>query len=185
MTKDRLTNEYFEWMYNLVCNSDTSYRKLLCFLHSKKFYYTVPMDENRYADGIDLRYIFGNIRGYSQQMISSLLDNEECSVLEMMVALAYRCETEIMCESELGDRIYIWFWVMLDSLGLSHMDDIRFNKLRAFDIVDTFLNRAYQSNGKGGLFTLDNPPRDLRNVEIWYQLMWYLNELDEKENRHE
>ena len=151
MTNDRLTNEYFEWMYNLVCDpDDVSYRKLLYFLHSQKFIYTIPMDENRYADGINLRYTFGDKHGYSHPMIASMLDTEECSVLEMMVALAYRCENEIMCDSELGDRTGLWFMDMLESLGIDYMDDHYFDVDTATYIIDRFLNREYDYDGRGG-----------------------------------
>lgn len=186
MTKDRLTNEYFEWMYNLVCGSeDTSYRKLLYFLHSKPFYYSVPLDDNRYADGVNLRYTFGDLNGYSNAMIASLLDTDECSVLEMMVALSYRCETEIMNNIEIGDRTGVWFMTMLESLGLIDMNDYNFDRDKCSEIIDIFLDRNYRPNGEGGLFTLSSPHKnkDLRNVEIWCQLMWYLNELDELEEK--
>ena len=42
--------------------------------------------------------------------------------------------------------------------------------------LDIFMNRKYRRNGAGGLFTLKFPPRDMRMVEIWYQMCWYLDE---------
>lgn len=58
----------------------------------------------------------------------------------------------------------------------SSMDDARFNEGRAQFIIDRFNRRAYQSNGAGGLFTLISPNVDMRQLDIWYQLMAYLNE---------
>ena len=65
---------------------------------------------------------------------------------------------------------------MLESLDLASMDDDVGVDERYFDrVVDRFLAREYEPNGKGGLFILHNCPHDLRSVEIWYQAMWYLS----------
>ena len=37
------------------------------------------------------------------------------------------------------------------------------------------MNRTYSPDGDGGLFTVRNCDRDLRNVEIWIQMCWYLD----------
>ena len=59
---DKISNEYFDWIYDLVCGerfSDRlSYRKLLMHLHNTRFRYRMSMDGNRASDGIDLRYRF-------------------------------------------------------------------------------------------------------------------------------
>lgn len=184
MNKERLENEYFDWMYEKVrwWSDDISYRKLLRFLHGQIFYYLIERDDNRYADGIGLRYLFGNTNGYSQAEIASYLDDKECSVLEMMVALSNRCENDIMTRPDEDDRTGFWFMGMIKSLGLSNMDDRNFNLIKANDILERFLERKYEPNGKGGLFTLRCCEKDLTKVEIWYQLMWYLHEVNEKEN---
>ncbi len=63
------------------------------------------------------------------------------------------------------------------NLGLGTMNDSKFNARQVHDIIDIFLNRKYRANGQGGLFIIDNPPKDLRKVEIWYQMHWYLNDI--------
>lgn len=68
------------------------------------------------------------------------------------------------------------FWNMVVSLGLAAMDDSRFSEDRAEFILDRFDSRDYQPNGAGGLFTLSHPTEDMRQIDIWYQLMAYLNE---------
>ena len=69
MTRDELNNAYFDWMYQLVCDDEysrgLSYRKLLSLLHDTDFTYTIALDGNRYDDGIDLRYRFGNCLLYT------------------------------------------------------------------------------------------------------------------------
>jgi len=181
MTSNKLNKKYFEWMYQLVCNNKRlSYRKLLSYLHNVEFIYIIEMDSNRAEDGIDLRYRFGYEQGYDNQMIFTLLDNQPCSVLEMLIALAIRCEEHIM--SNMNDnRTELWFWNMINNLGLGSMDDSNFDEDYVEDVVSRFLYRKYKPNGEGGLFTVKHCKSDLRNVEIWYQMCWYLNEVLENE----
>ena len=181
MTKKRLNDLYYKWMCNLVEHEDFPqtlyFQKLLHRLHEIEFTYIIEMDGNRASDGIALRYRFGLENGYSKELIREYLDGEPCSVLEMMVALAFRCEEHIMYDPEIGDRTGQWFWTMIVNLGLSSMDDSKFDDQFVEDVMFRFLNRRYKMNGEGGLFVLNHCKRDLRRIEIWYQLMWYLNEL--------
>lgn len=174
---NQLKVRYFNWLYDKVIHSKRSYRKLLWRLNEIPFTYILMMDENRLEDGLDLRYRFGYEDNIPQVEIVNCLDISECSVLEMMAALAIRCEESIMNDPEVGDRTSKWFMDMLDNLGLSSMDDSNFNQDAVDRKVDIFLNRQYAPDGKGGLFHLRNCTDDLRKVQIWYQMNWYLNEI--------
>lgn len=179
MTKGELCKRYYDWMCRLVCNnrySKTSYRKLLRYLDSVEFTYTIAMDDNRAADGVDLRYRFGYENDIPDSVIERYLDDHPCTVLEMMIALSLRCEEHIMDNPELGDRTGQWFWGMIVNLGLGPMTDENFDVEYSEGVMERFLNREYGPNGQGGLFTVVDTDRDLRDVEIWYQLCWYLNE---------
>ena len=125
------------------------------------------MDENRLVDGLNLRFRFADENAY-------YIDGE-CSILEMMVALSLRCEEHIMADDEIGDRTGRWFWEMIDNLGFESMYDGNFDKVYADKIIFRFLNREYEPNGDGSLFTINNRNVDLRKVEIWYQMCWYLD----------
>lgn len=179
---DRLNNEYFEWMYHLVCNDNkrkntVSYRKLLYFLHSYVFIPKIEMDDNRRVDGIYFRYRFGYENGYPDAYISEYLDTDDsCSIFEMMVALSYKVEEEITSNYMMGDRTGQWFWMMIISLGLNGMNDQNFNRSYCAEVLNNFNNRNYDFNGKGGLFTLEHPNKDMRDTDIWCQCMWYLDE---------
>lgn len=179
-TKDRINDEYFEWMSDIVCgrrySKEISYRKLLMFLHDTEFRYSIPKDRNRAEDGICLRYRFTLANDYDEFMIAEYIVGP-CSVLEMMVALAIRCEENIMDDPNVGDRTSQWFWGMISNLGLGAMSDSRFDRDYVFEIVERFLDRDYSPNGKGGLFTVRHCDKDLRKVEIWYQLCWYLDSI--------
>lgn len=176
--RDKLNNEYFEWMYGLVCNDEFGliHRKLLYFLHDTEFRHTLKQDSNRASDGIDFRYRFGYECGYSRAIIAEYLDTRPCSVLEMMISLAFRVEEQIMDDPDLGNRTGQWFWNMIVNLGLGCMTDSKFDIEYTSSVIELFLRREYESNGNGGLFTVTNTEYDMRSIEIWYQMMWYLDE---------
>lgn len=182
MTHDKVKDDYFEWLFDTVCeqrfSKQISYRKLLMYLHNKKFRYSIPNDLNRAKDGKDLRYRFALILGYRDDpdYILDILKGS-CSVLEMMVALAIRCEEAWMDDPSIGNRIGQWFWDMIKNLGLRTVTDDRFDRDYVESVINRFLNREYEPNGRGGLFTIHNCNRDLRDVEIWYQLSWYLDSI--------
>lgn len=64
---------------------------------------------------------------------------------------------------------------MITSIGLGGMSDSSFDKRYTTDCVTRLLNRDYEPNGKGGLFIIQDCEQDLREVEIWYQMNWYLD----------
>ena len=177
--RDDVNNEYFNWLYNLVCRnlySDRiSYRKLLMHLHDTEFRYVILRDKNRAEDGYNLRYRFADEYTYIDDADTYI--SGPCSVLEMMVALSIRCEDTIMDDTSYGDRTKQWFWEMINNLGLSSMNDNQYDKRFVTDVIETFLDREYKPDGRGGLFTIRNCDEDLRTMEIWYQLCWYLDSI--------
>ena len=134
------------------------------------------MDENRVDDGVELRYRFVREEGIPDAEIATNLDNRECSVLEIMVSLAIRMEETITSDPDYGDRTSIWFWDMVDSMGLLDMDNDHFHGETVSTTLDRMIRREYASTGRGGLFTVKEPREDMRNVEIWYQMMWWLTD---------
>lgn len=178
--RDLLAGEYFKWLYRIVEPSDSpvyiSYKKLLKYLHTIEFKVVVNRDQNRAEDGISMRHRFAlELSGVSydiQDMLNCL--DGPCTVFEMIVALAVHCE-EFMDDTAYGDRTTQWFWTMISNLGLSSMVDQRFDAEYVDEKIDIFLNRRYDPDGRGGLFRIRNCDRDLRDVEIWYQMCWYLN----------
>lgn len=181
MTRYISNIEYFDWMYNLVCdgtyNEGRSYQKLFKHLHKREFRYILEMDANRADDGVELRYRFAYDNDYDYESVRRYLGDRECSVLEMMMALAIRCEDDYMGDPDIGDRTGKWFFDMINSLGLKDMYDRRFDADHVDDIIDRFLDRKYKRNGEGGLFTTTDRSRDMRRAEIWYQMCWYLDDL--------
>jgi hypothetical protein len=72
-----------------------------------------------------------------------------------------------------------WAWVLLNNLGLHRAADplSRRSVKRVNDILDRCMWRTYSPDGRGGFFPLESPQQDQTEVEIWYQMMAYINEL--------
>jgi hypothetical protein len=160
--------EYVNWLIEYVTTGarkrhiDRAHRAILRDLYSIEFTWILDMDENRAIDGLEMRGRFGIDLG-----------DWPCSMLEMMVALAIR-EDNIMgyyISEDCGPDT--WFWEQMDNSGLSNchsMDEVQI-------VVDRINNREYSERGEGGLFFVPEPRRDLREVDIWYQMQWHLAQL--------
>lgn len=165
--------KYLDWLLDHVCEDDYhrySYQKLFSLMFDKPFEWFVKNDGNRAIDGEELRDQY-----FYETGLDSCKDGP-CSILEMFVALAIRCENDIMYDPDLGDRTYIWFWTMMENLELDDLDDNSFSYEIAEDILDMFLSRQYCKDGYRGPFYINHCRVDLRKVELWYQLNYYLQE---------
>lgn len=169
LPKDDKEEIYFRELYDRITDGrcvTISYYKLFRLLHDVEFSWSILMDKNRYSDGIQMRRELG---------FEDVKDG--CSVLEMMIALCIRAETEIMDNPQIGDRTGNWFFRMLNNMGISTYDDNHFDEDECLEIINRFLDREYEPNGKGGLFYIRNTTADLRNMEIWIQMLWYMDTL--------
>lgn len=157
-------DEYFDWLMRRVdASNQGNYYFLLHTMYEKEFYPVVVMDENRESDGLGLREGFDH--------------SGPCTVLEVMVAIAHRISEDIYPgEPTWGDNVPYWFWVMVDNLGLKKQTNERFDREEVLYILDRFVNREYEFDGRGGLFPRKNAEKDQRDVEIWYQMHGYLME---------
>lgn len=172
--------EYFQYLCRFVRGKKqskyASYDKLLLYLHSVEFTWTIDMDSNRAEDGKALRRRFCYEKGLPPETTRLSLSGP-CSVLEMMIALADRCEKHIMADNDIGDRTGQWFWGMIVNLGLGGMTDKKYDEELTRRVISRLLARNYEPDGTGGLFTVHDNRFDLRSVEIWFQAMWYLDEI--------
>lgn len=168
-----MDERYFEWIVRLVCGGNARkerrYRNLLAYLDERPFIYSLEMDENRARDGVDLRHRYALETGRRIPRY-----DRPCSVLEMMAALAFRCEEHIMSDPDMGDRTSVWFFEMMESVGLTSEADGAVNIRRVEKCVDRLLRREYEMDGRGGLFTIPGCRYDMRAIEIWDQAMIYL-----------
>lgn len=181
MNRKNVKDAYFEWLLELVCDGKyarrVQYRRLFQHFQETEFTYSIPMDSNRAEDGIELRSRFGSLNSYDDGMITAHFGYGHCSLLEMMAALAIRCEEHIMGDSDIGNRTGQWFWNMVINLELDQMTDSKFNEEHVNETLHRLLNREYGPNGEGGLFTVTRHTEDLREIDIWYQMCWHLDEM--------
>lgn len=182
MTEGTLDDRYFEWLYGQIAsvrnkNPARSYWNLARQLYTTRFIHFVPNDDNRALDGQELRYEF--LSETSEVEIDSSWMLLECSMLEMMIALARRAAFE--SESEAAD----WFGTFLENIEIDRYTDARYNAEIAKEVDETLERvnkRTYSQDGTGGLFPLREATQDQRTVELWYQMSAYLLEGDRVAN---
>lgn len=175
---DNLYPDYFDWLCEQIYidgrYTDESYWELAKILFDTPFEFSLAMDGNREMDALDLRAQYqGEDRFF-----------EEATVLEVLIALAQRIEN-LLDELDGEDRSVMYFWEMMDNLGLTRYSDNLFRmhpKARSNYIhqivtrLERWMNRDIDYDGHGGLFPLRNPKRDQRDVDIWYQASAYMLE---------
>ena len=181
-----MTNEYYSWLLDFVNLSDQfngqTFSNTMKILMDREFVWSVRNDDNRAFDGLDLRLYFAYDFEYPLDIWCGYLP-DYCSVLEMMVALARRCEIEIMRDPDYGDRTPVWFWEMMKNLGLEYYNDDNYDenpeksREEIEKILDIFLGRKYKKDGTGNIFVTKNSGIKMPSTEIWYQLQYDLDEL--------
>ena len=164
---------YYDWLVGYVApdyETRDIYQNVFNYLYDTDFKWFVKNDDNRAQDGLELRSTFENYTGETCDKIG------ECSVLEMMVALAIRCESDLMYDPDEGNRTSEWFWIMMENLKLNYLSDDVFDAGEFYTIIDRFLDHTYDPDGYGGPFYIHNFKGDMRKIELWSQLNYYLEE---------
>lgn len=167
---DDLDAAYLEWLQDLVGPQEQGIQhdRLLKHLLEREFVMLVPNDDNRCADGIALRKEF--VR--SGRMLPTHHWMElGCSVLEMLIGVARHLS--FTAEGEVGE----WFWHLINNLGLTRYSDNRYHRNRVDEIIERLVWRQYSYDGNGGLFPLQEPREDQRDVELWFQMESYILEM--------
>jgi hypothetical protein len=176
---DDIIEAYFHWLYLQVLRvydlkSPLSYATVCHVLHQTKFDDSTPNDDNRARDGLELRdeYI-SSLKEIEVEDYTQLQSLGGCSIFEMLIALARRCDYIV----EWGQEG--WFKVFMENLGLWAFNDGDWTPrsgIKVGSIVKKFNNRSYTRSGRGGVFPLRKPKKDQRGQELWYQMSAYMNE---------
>jgi hypothetical protein len=171
--QEPLEEAYFRWLYGQVANvklknPSRTYWSLLKQFHTREFVWIIPNDDNRLEDGRYLRYEFVNECGLD---VDPEWVHLGCSMLELLIGLARRLYFED------DAPVDIWFWRLMENLGLSEFTDkSRYTEQDVDDVIDDVIWRTYDKNGHGGLFPLRHAHRNQQEVELWYQMSEYLLE---------
>ena len=184
MNEINLNELYFKWLCSMAFPDElvrNKYFNVLNLLYNTPFEYILSLDENRKRDGIDLRYHFSYACKIPFDIVSNTFDKENCSMLEMMIALSRRCDEDIMFDFKYGDRTHQWFAIMFRNLGLDQCDDSVWDINLYYQIKDVLhrcMYREYNNNGSnGGLFISPYSNYDFRNMQLWDQMCLCMNEI--------
>ena len=163
--------DYYYWLTDILHDEylSSNYQKLLHFMLETEFTWSVPYDSNRAADGLYLR------KEYFMEVGEGSIPSEPCTVLEMLIAMCRRCEDNLMHDPDYGDRTNVWFWCVIENLGLDYYDDYNYDCDAVDTIMCRFLERDYDKNGFGGPFYVMDSKEDLRIKDLWWQLNAYLS----------
>lgn len=170
---------YFDWLYHQIYSvadleSQHSFVYVCSHLHTTEFNDKVPNDDNRSAQGEELRQEFlSGLPVVEMVDLARIESLGKASVLEVLIALSRQADYIV----ELGPMA--WAQKFLENLGLSQYDDAHFREPQGLiikEIIDVFNNRHYNRRGEGGIFPLKKPARNQRQTELWYQMADYINE---------
>lgn len=134
--------------------------------------WSVPMDENRYYDGMELRGAF------EREASVTLPDLGPCRMIEFLVALSNRMEF-ILFDYNYPGQVDRWFWQIMTNLRLTDIGTHNSHSTNRAIVKGTFervLTRSYDQLGNGGLFPLRESNFDQRKVEVWYQMHAWIHE---------
>lgn len=175
-----LDDPYFEWLYSKIAatnvkNPERTHRLLAEDLHRKVFRWHVPNDDNRAADGIQLRHEFISDTDYDTD---TQFWSDPCSFLEMTIALARRIAYDVY-SGDPDDGASHWVWTLLSNIDIAKYSDAQYTQEAVNAVeeaLEAVIDRTYLASGRGGLFPIKHPTKDMRNIELWYQMSEYLLE---------
>lgn len=167
---------YFDWLCSHVSipNLGDTYHRVLELLWEKEFVWVIGNDDNRVQDGRDFRDLYLNQQGIEDRRSHQFTHVDGVSVLEVLIGVANRLA--FLTDSNVGACA----WKLIKNLRLDRFPDpVDQRKTEMInEILDTLIWRNYDPDGLGGFFPLKRPKRDQREVEIWYQMTEYIEELD-------
>ena len=178
----RVKETYFNWLIRKVGIEHNWIEPLLLTLNDIQFTYIIAMDENRAADGLELR---GDYEYEVGQHPEEPFEGNNPSVLEVLIGIAKRLEHTSGLTWSSGD----WLRLFLRNLELIDEDRNIFYGSNAQWVrrdyveyrVSIFMDRTYDADGLyGGLFVIQGYTGDLRRMELFKQWTEYLRTLPEE-----
>ena len=166
---------YFKWLIDMLDKKMVKkYSSLLLHLYKDYFIESplAPMDVHRARDGIGLRTRFIQENKFGDEQLEEL-KYDDCSWLEMLIALSIRIDDQLMFDMNLGNRTDKWFWLIIEQMDLDIYDEEHYIYTEVRNKLNKFIKREYENGGKNGIFKCNY---DVREVEIWYQMHAWFNE---------
>lgn len=170
---DKLRGEYLLWLQNQLKDEwapTGSYWGLVNLMFDKEFTWFVDHDDNRVVDALDLRVEFAHETRWRRTQVNRL---GPCSFLEVVIGLSRRLAFIA------GGEPPGWAWQLLTNLELHKcLDPLSTRKINSINrTMDVCIQRRYSPDGQGGFFPLSWPDGDQTQIELWYQMNAYAEEM--------
>ena len=153
LEKNQVAHEYHRWLISLVDPDgvfETNYRSLMSLMDKTSYYYVLPLDKNRYLDGIAMRDRYDYEVNRSRWDVLDVLGDKECSILECLVAVFCRYSDDILVEPGENSLAPELFYVSLENLGLLDQDDEHFDIAKSSEILEKWCEKRVYILSHGG-----------------------------------
>lgn len=177
---------YLDWLESFTIDpyyvegADPTYHYLIKTLWDIPFHGSIGNDDDRGADGIELRIRYDDILAKKIGIDDNVMPQTRgifgpCRVLEMLIALSMRmCD---ICQDLVpNNSVSRWFWEIMVNVGFDYLSDDAWewqnSEKLVNDTVDRIMNLKGRGYGKagGGWFRSTR----WKTIEIWYQMHEYL-----------
>ena len=146
--------------------------QLLWILYNYEFRVVVDMDYNRVKNALYLRDHLTEEAGLN------IIENDFCSVLDILVHLADRMAFNVdrLSERETGLRCY--FWEMIENFGFEECTDGDKNwaEEEVLVVLDDWVDRNYDENGSDTPYPIRHRVKKYQKMELWDQMQIYIEE---------
>jgi len=163
-------DQYLLWLIH--CVGAEEYTKVCNTMQKIVFDASVPNDDNRAAEGKDLRRQFLEQHNYHTSVYYMWLA-PPASIFETLAALTDHAEFMTGISKDK------WFKIFLGNLHIENCHDGRWSGAVSRKVqraLEMFNHRHYMPSGHGGLFPIQNSIYDQREIEIWYQMCAFIQE---------
>ena len=139
--KKSFIDDYYNWVISELGVRKrvySHYKKLLKTLFKITYVWTVEFDENRYADGMSLRYHFCQDNDLSDLQWKDFYLSVyfPCSVLEVLTAFSKRIADSPYTYNDFSGMM---FWIFMENLGLMIYTDENFDEEAVIETVNCWM----------------------------------------------
>lgn len=171
--KKSLLDDYYNWVVadlGVRKRKYVHYKKLLRCLFKITYTWSVPFDENRYSDGMALRYHFCEDNGLSERQWKDFYLSIwfPCSVLEMLAAFSKKIAASPYGRDD--DFNGFMFWIFMENLGLLEFDDTNFDENRVKEIVEEWLSGSEMSE----ILPIKIDMSEKNDMDLWKRMTIYM-----------
>lgn len=176
--KKNWIDDYYNWILSTVGirkRKYTHYKKLLKTLFSIPYTWTNEMDENRYSDGMGLRYHFCDENDLSDYQWKDFYFtvNFRCSVLEVLTAFSRRIADSPYTYDEFSGMM---FWVFMENLGLTEYRDEVYDEDAVKSIIIEWMSGEKTGKNCISILPISDKSVNSDEMDLWMTMTCYMSE---------